>query len=93
MQILKNKETDELMKDTEAFLMLLKIAYNTKTEDFFSIPDCPIGWAFITAEIVGVSQQTFRTNKNKLVKWGFIEVKTSPKGSFCRITTDKFFRI
>lgn len=93
MEIRKHKETDELMKDTDAFLMLFKIAYNTKTEDFFSIPDCPIGWAFITADIVGMSQATFRSTKNKLVKWGFIECKTNNKGSLCRLTSDKFFKI
>ena len=93
MEIKKTRETDELMKDTEAFLLLFKIAYHTKTNKDFTIPDCPIGWAFITAEIVGLTQSVFRKNKNKLVKWGFIEVKTTNKGTFARVTTDKFFII
>ena len=93
MEILINKETDYLMKDTDAFLMLLKIAYNAKREDSFSIPDLEVGEAFITAEIVGMSQQTFRTTKRKLAKWGFVDFKTNYKGTIARITTDKFFRI
>lgn len=93
MEILINKETDNLMKDTDAFLMLLKIAYNTKRDDFFSIPDCEIGEAFITAELVGMSQQTFRTTKNKLAKWGFAEFRGTTKGTIARMTTDKFFRL
>lgn len=93
MEILINKETDYLMKDADAFLMLLKIAYNTKREDSFSIPDLEIGEAFITAEIVGMSQQTFRTTKRKLAKWGFVDFKTNNKGTIARITTDKFFKI
>lgn len=93
MEILINKETDYLKKDTDAFLMLLKIAYNTKREDSFSIPDLEVGESFITAEIVGMSQQTFRTTKRKLAKWGFVDFKTNNKGTIARITTDKFFRI
>lgn len=93
MEILINKETDNLMKDTDAFLMLLKIAYNTKREDSFSIPDLEVGEAFVTAEIVGLSQQTFRTTKKKLEKWGFVEFRTTTRGTIARITTDKFFRI
>ena len=93
MEILINRETDNLMKDTDAFLMLLKIAYNTKREDSFSIPDLEVGEAFITAEIVGMSQQTFRTTKKKLAKWGFVEFRTTTRGTIARMVTDKFFRI
>lgn len=93
MEILINKETDNLMKDTDAFLMLLKIAYNTKRDDFFSIPELDIGEAFVTAEIVGMSQQTFRTTKKKLLKWGFAEFKPTSKGTIARLTTDKFFKL
>ena len=93
MEILINRETDNLMKDTDAFLMMLKIVYNTKRDDSFSIPDLEVGEAFITAEIVGLSQQTFRTIKKKLEKWGFVKFRTNNKGTIARIITDKFFRI
>lgn len=93
MEILINRETDNLMKDTDAFLMMLKIAYNTKREDCFSIPDLEVGEAFITADIIGISQQTFRTTKKKLEKWGFVSFKTNNKGTIARMVTDKFFRI
>nr|DAU01400.1 MAG TPA: helix-turn-helix domain protein [Caudoviricetes sp.] len=52
-----------------------------------------IGEAFITAEIAGMSQQTFRTTKKKLSKWGFAEFKPTPKGTIARLTTDKFFKL
>lgn len=93
MEILINKETDNLMKDTDAFLMLLKIAYNTKRDDLFSIPDLEVGQAFITAEIIGVSQQTFRTCKKKLANWGFAKFTPTTKGTIAEITTDKFFKL
>lgn len=93
MEIKINKETDNLMKDREAFWMLLQIAYNTKRDNFFSIPDLEVGEAFITAELLGISQQTFRTNKAKLAKWGFAEFRATSKGTIAKLTTDKFFNI
>lgn len=93
MEVLINKETDNLMKDKDAFLMLLKIAYNTKRDNFFSIPDIEVGEAFITAEICDMSQQTFRTTKRKLSNWGFAEFKPTTKGTIAKLTTDKFFII
>ena len=91
MEIKINKETDNLMKDTDAFLMLLKIAYNTRRDDTFSIPDVEIGEAFITADMLGITQATFRTTKKKLQKWGFVSFRTNNKGTIARMTTDKFF--
>lgn len=93
MEIKINKETDNLMKEKEAFFMLLKIAYETKREDLFSIPDLEIGEAFITPEICGYSVQTFRTTKKKLEKWGFATFKPTNKGTIAKITTDKFFTL
>ena len=91
MQILINKETDNLMKDTNAFFFLLKIAYNTKREDTFSIPDLEVGEAFITPELMEMSRQTFRTTKAKLTNWGFASFKSTSKGTIAKLTTDKFF--
>lgn len=93
MEILINKETDNLMKDNEAFLMLLKIAYNTKRDDFFSIPDLEIGEALVTAEIMGMEYETYRRAKTRLSNWGFVKFKATNKGTIARITTDKFFKL
>lgn len=93
MEILINKETDNLMKDTDAFLMLLKIAYNTKRDDFFSIPDLEIGEALITAEMIGMDYESYRRAKARLAKWGFATFRATNKGSIAKITTDKFFKL
>ena len=85
-----SKETDNLMKDKDAFWMLFKIAYHTKTSDTFTIPDLQIGEALITAEIVDMSQQTFRTTKKKLAKWGFAEFRSTTRGTIAKMVTDKF---
>lgn len=93
MEILINRETDNLMKDTDAFLLLLKIAYFTKREDCFSIPDLEVGEALVTAEIAGLSPEQYRRAKDKLRKWGFAEFKATNKGSIAKLTTDKFFKL
>lgn len=93
MEILINKETDNLMKDKNAFFMLFQIAYNTKREDFFSIPDLEVGEALISPEICDMSPQTYRTTKAKLTNWGFAEFRGGTKGTIARLTTDKFFKI
>ncbi len=93
MEIKINKETDNLMKDNAAFLLLLKIAYNTKRDDFFSIPDLEIGEALINAEILGMGYQVYRTAKKNLEKWGFAKFKSTNKGTIAKMTTDKFFSL
>lgn len=93
MEILINRETDNLMKDTDAFLLLLKIAYFTKREDSFSIPDLEVGEALVTAELIGLEYDRYRKAKDRLRKWGFAEFKATNKGSIAKLTTDKFFKI
>lgn len=93
MEILINKETDNLMKDQNAFWLLLQIAYNTKTDEFFSIPECEPGEAFFKVEEIGMNLSTFRTAKAKLIKWGFASFRTSNRGVIAKLTTDKFFKI
>lgn len=91
MEIKINKETDNLMKDNAAFLLLLKIAYNTKRDDFFSIPDLEIGEALINAETLGMGYPAYRTAKKNLEKWGFATFKSTNQGTIAKMTTDKFF--
>lgn len=93
MEILINKETDNLMKDRNAFWLMLQIAYNTKRDEFFSIPDLEVGEAFITTEKVGLTPNEYRTAKANLQKWGFVEFKPMNRGTIAKIITDKFFVI
>lgn len=93
MEILIDKETENLMKDTNAFLLLLKIAYFTKREDYFSIPDLNIGETAVSAAIVGLPEQSFRTAKKKLERWGVAKFRGTSTGTIAKITTDKFFKL
>lgn len=94
MYIKQNRETDNLMKDSKAFLLLLKIAYKTKLDDGFEIPEVEIGQAFIKGcDDVGMTMSEYRTTKNKLQKWGFAKFRTTTKGTIAELTTDKFFEL
>ena len=86
-----NKETENLLKDPAAFFMLANIAFNTKRDDSFSIPDLEIGQAFMTG-CQGMSTSEYRKTKIKLAKWGFVKFNTTNQGTIAQITTDKFFK-
>ena len=56
VEIIESKETENLMKDEKAFLLLIKIGYKTVLSEVFDIPPVRIGWAFLGgAESVGNS--------------------------------------
>lgn len=56
VEIIESKETENLMKDDKAFLLLIKIGYKTVLSEVFDIPPVHIGWAFLSgAESVGNS--------------------------------------
>ena len=94
MEILINSETENLMKDSNAFLMLFKIAYFTKRDNNFTIPDLEEGEAYITgAMFPELSAQSYRSAKKRLADWGFAIFRTTSAGTIAKITTNKFFRI
>lgn len=56
VEFIESKETENLMKDDKAFLLLIKIGYKTVLSKVFDIPPVRIGWAFLSgAESVGNS--------------------------------------
>lgn len=94
VEIIESKETENLMKDEKAFLLLIKIGYKTVLSDVFDIPPVRIDWAFLSgAESVGLTKQEYRTAKKNLEKWGIAEFEKSNKGTYARIITNKFIKI
>lgn len=94
VEIIESKETENLMKDEKAFLLLIKIGYKTVLSDVFDIPPVRIGWAFLSgAESVALTKQEYRTAKKNLEKWGIAEFEKSNKGTYARIITNKFIKI
>ena len=88
------KETENLMKDEKAFLLLIKIGYKTVGRNIFDIPPVRVGWAFIKgAEDVCMTQAEYRTAKRNLENWGFVEFEKSNKGTYARIITEKFITL
>jgi hypothetical protein len=94
MQVLINGETDNLIKEPEAFRLLFLIAYRQKRNDDFRLPELEIGESFLRGfEDCGLSSiQSYRTAKKNLKKWGFASFRNTNKGTIAKITTNKFFR-
>lgn len=90
VEIIQCRETENLMKDTNAFITLVKIGYLTELENIFDVPTVRVGWGHITAEKVGLSQQSYRTAKKKLKEWGLCEFEETTKGTYARLKTNKF---
>ena len=94
MEILINSETENLMKDQYAFLLLFKIAYFTKRNDDFTIPFVKIGEAFITNTMFPeFSPANYRSAIKKLSNWGFATFRMTNRGTIAKLSTDKFFKI
>ena len=94
VEIIDNRETENLSKDKNAFLLLIQIGLRTASEDIFDIPPVRIGWAFLKGfESVGLTAQEYRTAKKNLEKWGIAEFEKSNKGTYARIITNKFIKI
>ena len=82
------------MKDTNAFLLLLKIAYYTKREDNFTIPNLEVGEAFISNTMFPeITPANYRSAIKRLSDWGFVRLRTTNRGTIAKLTTDKFFKI
>lgn len=94
MEILINSETENLMKDQYAFMLLFKIAYFTKRNDNFTIPFVEIGEAFISNTMFPeFSPTNYRSAVKRLSNWGFATFRTTNRGTIAKLTTDKFFKI
>ena len=95
MQIKINSETENLMKDKAAFMLLLQIAYKTKINDDFSIPDLEIGEAFINGHesVCLKNPDEYKFAIRRLKAWGFASFRRKWNGYIAKMTTDKFFTI
>jgi len=95
VQIIRNKETDNLMKDPKAFMLLLQIAYKTRRSEEFEIPNVEVGEAYINGhESVGLKNaDEYKYAIKRLKKWGFASFRRVWNGYVAKVTTDKFFTI
>lgn len=94
IQLKRNKETEELMKDPACFMLLAQIAYRARRTDEFNVLSLEPGEALIgDYRNIGLSEQKYRTAKNKLEKWNFATFRATYKGTIAKLLDTRIFDI
>ena len=94
LQLVRSKETEELMKDPNSFMLLTQIAYRARRTDEFNVIDLEPGEALIgDYRNIGLSERKYRTAKNKLEKWKFATFKPTSKGTIAKLINSRVFDI
>lgn len=92
VQLLRSKETEELMKYPAAFILLTIIAIRAKRTFNFNIHNLKIGEAFIgDYKTIGLTEQQYRTAKKKLKEWGFATFRGTNKGTIATLTSSNVY--
>ena len=94
LKLMRSPESLELLRDLLAFGLLALIAFRTRWRFAFSADGLEIGEALIgDYKHIGLSRQQYRTRIARLVKWGFITVRPTPKGTIAKLTSTAVFDI
>ena len=94
LKLMRSPESQELLSDPLAFALLAVVAFRARWRSVFSVEDLQIGEALIgDHRSFGMSRQQYRTRIARLVMWGFITVRTTPKGTVAKLTSAAVFDI
>ena len=94
VQLIRSKETEELMKKPYCFMLLSHIALRAKRTNDFSVHNLVIGEALIgDYRSIGLTEQKYRTAKKLLEKWKFITIKSTNKGTIAKLIDKRIFNI
>lgn len=90
-----SKELNELLKhEHNCFILLTQIAQRAKRTKDFSSEGLDINQALIgDYKTIGLTEQKYRTAKNKLKKWQFVTFKTTNKGTIATLLNTSIYNI
>ncbi len=92
--MVRGEATEELMKDPKAFTLLTQIAYRARRNDDFSVDNLNAGEALIgDYKSIGLTEQQYRTRKERLEKWGFVTFKPTNRGTVATIVDKRVYDI
>lgn len=90
----KSRETLELLKKPDAFMLLTQIAIRAKRTDDFTIHNLEIGEALIgDFRNIGLTQRRYRTAKNDIQKYKLATFKATNKGTVAKLTNSSIYNI
>jgi len=92
VKLMRSPFTIELLRDLLAFGLLALIAYRARWHSGFSTDGLEIGEALIgDYKNCGMTRWQYRERLARLVKWGFITTRPTPKGTIARLTSAAVF--
>ena len=93
LKLNRSDETDDLLKDKNAFMLLTQIALRARRFGS-SIHELKIGEAMIgDHRNVGLTQREYRTAKGHLVKYGLATFRTTNRGTIAKILNTAIYDI
>jgi len=91
---LNRGETEALLKDKNAWVLLSQIALRARWNNGFNTDSLSIGEALIgDHRNIGLSQSEYRTAKAHLVKYGFATFRTTNRGTVAKLMNTRIFDI
>jgi len=87
VMLVRGEETNEILKDPDAFVLLTQIATRAKRNETFNIHGLEQGEALIgDYRNCGLTERRYRTSKHKLEKWGKATFRATNKGTIAKLT-------
>ena len=94
VKLMRSRETTELMKEPNAFMLLSQIAFRARRTSEFNQLSLEPGEALIGDHAsIGLTRQQYRTALSKLESWKFIATKATTKGTIATIITTSVYDI
>ncbi len=94
IKLYRSRFTDELMKNSSAFMLLTQIAIRARRTDVFNVENLKLGEALLgDYKSIGLTRQKYRTALKNLEKWDFITIKSTSKGSVATICNNEVYDI
>jgi len=94
IKLKRSKETEELLKDPNCFMLLTLIAYRAKRINGFNIHNLKAGEALIgDCGFIGLSRQQYRTALKRLKEYKLITIKTTNKGVIAKLINSDIYDI
>lgn len=94
VKIKRSTETLEIIKDPKAFVLLTQIALRAKRTDGFSAANLDPGQALIgDYQAIGLSEQEYRSAKQRLERHGLATFKGTNKGTIATLCDTRVYDI
>lgn len=94
IKLYRSDVTNELLKDTHAFMLLTQIALRARRTDVFNVDNLKPGEALIgDYKSIGLSRQNYRSALKRLEKWNLITTKATNTGTIVTICNSNVYDI